>query len=125
MYKSLSTVLIWSGDYKKLANWYEKVLGLKAIWRSMHPEDTGILFGFHTGDTDLWIGQHDKVKGKNRDVYRHMFNIKVDSVTKVYNQLVKKGIKFEAAPFKAPTLPYYFATFYDPENNILQLVSNK
>lgn len=125
MYKSLSTVLIWSGNYKKLAKWYKDVLGLKVTWESTHPEDTGILFGFENGETDLWIGQHDRVKGKNKDVYRHMINIKVDSVSKIYNQLLKKGVKFEAKPFKAPTLPYFFATFYDPEDNIIQLVGEK
>lgn len=125
MYKSLSTVLIWSEDFKKLANWYEKVLGLKVTWRSDHPEDTGVLFGFPDKDTDLWIGQHSKVKGKNRDIHRHMFNIRVDSVTQVYQHLLKKGVKFLAKPFKAPTLPYYFATFYDLENNLLQLVGGK
>lgn len=125
MYKSLSTVLIWSADYKKLANWYKDVLGLKVTGSINHPQDTGILFGFEDGETDLWIGQHDRVKGKNKDFYRIMINIKVDSVSKVYKELLKKRIKFEAKPFKAPTLPYYFATFYDPENNILQLIGGK
>lgn len=125
MYKSLSTVLIWSSNYKKLATWYEDVLGLKVTWRSNHPQDTGILFGFDGETTDLWIGQHDRVRGKNKDVYRIMINLKVDSVTKHYKELVKKGVRFEAKPFKAPTLPYWFATFYDPENNILQLVGGK
>lgn len=125
MYKSLSTVLIWSSDYKKLSQWYEKVLGLKVIWRSNHPEDTGILFGFDGKETDFWIGQHDKVKGENKDVYRHMFNIKVDSVSKTYEKLSQKGVKFLAVPFKAPTLPYYFATFYDLDNNLVQLVGGR
>ncbi len=125
MYKSFSTILIWSGNYKKLADWYEKVLGLKVTWKSDHPEDTGVLFGFEGKETDLWIGQHDRVIGKNRDFYRIMINIKVDSVSKVYKELLNKGIKFEAKPFKAPTLPYWFATFYDPENNLLQLIGGK
>lgn len=125
MYKSFSTILIWSSGYKKLSQWYERVLGFPVTWRSDHPEDTGVLFGFEDGETDLWIGQHDKVKGKNKDIHRHMFNIKVDSVAKIYKQLVKKGVKFLATPFKAPTLPYYFATFYDPENNLLQLIGSK
>ncbi|MBI3380264.1 VOC family protein, partial [Candidatus Gottesmanbacteria bacterium] len=87
--------------------------------------DTGVLFGFDGKETDLWIGQHDEVHGKSKDIYRHMINLKVDSVGKVYEYLVKKGVKFEAKPFKAPKLPYYFATFYDPENNILQLIGGK
>lgn len=125
MYKSLSTVLIWSGNCKKLAKWYKDVLGLKVTWESNHPEDTGILFGVGDGETDLWIDKHSKVKSKSKDPYRIMINLKVDSVGKHYKELVKKGVRFEAAPFKAPTLPYWFATFYDPENNLLQLVGGK
>lgn len=125
MYKSLSTVLIWSGDYKKLAKWYKDVLELKVTGGFNHPEDTGVLFGVGSGETDLWIGQHDRVRGKNKDIYRHMINLKVASVSKVYKELLKKRVKFEVGPFKAPTLPYWFATFYDPENNLLQLVGGK
>ncbi len=125
MFKSLSTVLIWSEDYKKLAKWYEKVLGLKVTGGLNHPDDTGVLFGFDSGETDLWIGQHDKVKGGNKDMHRFMFNIKVDSVTATYNLLKIKGVKFLAIPFKAPTLPYFFATFYDLDNNLVQLVGGE
>lgn len=88
-----------------------------------HPQDTGVLF--QIGDTKLWIGQHSEVKGKNSDRARHMFNLEVDSVNQAYEQLKNKGIEFIAAPFKAPTMDIYFATFLDLDRNIVQIVGNK
>ena len=54
-----------------------------------------------------------------------MFNITVDSVQKSYEELVSKGIKFFAKPFKAPTFDKYFATLYDLDGNLLQIVGPK
>ncbi len=123
MYKSISAVLIWSEDYKKLVKWYREKLGLKVIEELNHPEDTGV--GLWVGKSYLWIGQHSEVKGKNKDQHRHMFNISVDSVGKEYKKLKTKGVRFFADPFKAPTFDKYFATFYDADNNLVQLIGDK
>lgn len=125
MFKNISTILIWSEDFKKLAKWYEEKLDLKSIEEINHPNDTGILFEFPNGKPWIWIGQHDKVRGKNKDCHRHMFNIEVDSVTKAYQSLLSKDVKFLAKPFKAPTFDKYFATFYDLDDNLIQLIGNK
>lgn len=123
MFKRISTVLIWSEDYKVLANWYKDKLGLKIVKELNHPNDTGILF--QIGDTQLWIGKHSEVHGKNQDTARHMFNLDVDSVNEVYKNLKDKGVNFIASPFKAPTMNYYFATFEDLDKNIIQLIGDK
>lgn len=123
MFRDISAILIWSDDYKKLSEWYKKMLGLKVIEEIGHPKDTGV--GLWVGKSYLWIGQHSKVMGKNKDMHRHMFNITVDSVGKAYNTLKKRGVKFYAAPFKAPTFNKYFATFFDLDHNLVQLIGNK
>lgn len=123
MFKNISDVIIWSQDYRKLAKWYEEKLGLKKIGEVNHPEDKCI--GYKVGEVELWIGYHDKVKGKNKEKYRIMHNFVVDSVLDVYEYLVKKGVKFIAKPFKAPTFDKYFATFEDIEGNIMQLIGGK
>lgn len=125
MFKNFSDVIIWSEDYRKLVKWYKEMLGLKQIGEVYHPEDKAI--GLKVGDskTELWIGYHSKVKGKNKDKYRIMINLTVDSVSKTYADLIKKGVKFIAKPFKAPTFDKYFATFEDPDGNTLQLFGNK
>ncbi len=123
MFKTISDVIIWSSDYKKLVQWYEDKLELKRIGEVNHPQDMCV--GFRIGDVELWIGYHDKIKGKNKDKYRIMHNFVVDSVTDVYNTLSKKGVKFIAKPFKAPTFDKYFATFEDLDGNIMQLIGGK
>jgi len=121
--KDISAILIWSEDYRKLANWYQEKLGLTVLEELNHPDDTGV--GFQVGNVYLWIGQHSQVKGKNKDMHRHMFNFVVDSVSETYEKLEKKGVKFLAKPFKAPTFDKYFATFYDLDDNLAQLIGNK
>jgi len=120
--KRLGSYLIWSEDPFKLAKWYEKKLGFKREAVLEYPDDTGILYNF--SGRYFWIGKHDKVKGKNKDPYRHMISFVVDDVKKSYEELKKKGVKFIAKPFIAPSGDMEFATFVDPEGNILQIMRN-
>lgn len=122
-FKRISATLIWSSDYKKLSNWYQEKLGLEIIEELTHPEDTGV--GMMIGSSYFWVGKHSEVKGKNKDPYRIMFNIEVESVTETYKKLKDKGVKFIAEPFKAPTFDKYFATFHDLDGNTLQLIGGK
>lgn len=124
-FKKISTILIWSQNSKKLVAWYKKIFNFKVVEELKHPKDTGVLFEIEKGGTWLWIGQHSEVKGKNKDPHRHMFNINVDSVSEAYKHLLKKGVKFFAKPFKAPTMEKYFATFYDLDGNFIQLIGAK
>lgn len=123
MFKNISDVIIWSEHYKELAKWYQEKLNLQKIGEVDHPLDKCI--GFRIGSVELWVGFHDRVKGKNKDKYRIMHNIEVDSVSESYEYLFKKGVKFIAKPFKAPTFDKYFATFEDLDGNILQLIGGK
>lgn len=124
-FHKISTILIWSEHYKQLADWYEKTFDLTVAETITHPKDTGVLFEFPDGGPWLWIGQHSEVKGKNLDPNRIMFNITVDSVQKSYEELLSKGVKFFATPFKAPTFDKYFATLYDLDGNFVQLIGPK
>ena len=123
MIKNISAILIWSEDYRKLADWYQDKLELKPLEEMTHPDDIGV--GFQVGNVYLWVGQHSKVKGPNKDIHRHMFNFVVDSVEAAYKRFEARGVKFLATPFKAPTFDKYFATFYDLDNNLVQLIGDK
>jgi hypothetical protein len=121
--KNISAILIWSEDYRKLANWYKETLELEVLEELNHPDDTGV--GFMVGNVYLWVGQHSLVHGKNPDPHRLMFNLVVDSVTESYEKLKAKKVVFYATPFKAPTMDKYFATFYDLDGNFVQLIGGK
>ena len=124
-FKKLSTILIWSQDFQKLADWYQDIFGFKVVEELDHPKDTGVLFEISPGSPWLWIGQHSKVRAQNPDPNRHMINFDVDSVQKAFEYLKEKGVKVVAKPFKAPTFDKYFATFKDPEANTFQIIGNK
>jgi len=124
-YKKISTILIWSENWKQLADWYQTTLSLKVVEEINHPQDTGRLFEFPEDGTWLWVGQHSEVKGQSKDPCRIMFNINVDSVQQAYDELVSKGIKFVASPFKAPTFDAWFTTFSDLDGNLVQLIGPK
>lgn len=123
MFKNISDLLIWSENYRKLADWYIDKLNFKPVDELHHPQDTGV--GFQVGKVYFWIGQHSRVKGKNKDSHRIMFNLEVDSVEKTYQHLKEKGVRFYAKPFKAPTFDKYFATFFDLDGNMVQLIGDK
>ena len=125
MFQKISTILIWSEDYHKLAVWYKDVFNLKTVEQLDHPKDTGILLGFPDGQPWLWVGQHDQINGKNKDPLRTMFNISVDSVTQAYTYLKEKGVTIIAEPFKAPTMEKWFATFSDPDGNTVQIIGKQ
>jgi catechol 2,3-dioxygenase-like lactoylglutathione lyase family enzyme len=124
-FKQISTVLIWSQDFRNLADWYRNIFDLQVVEELDHPQDTGVLLKFPEGGPWLWIGQHSKVIGKNPDPHRHMFNISVDSTGKTCDYLKSKGVKILAEPFKAPTFDKYFCTFYDPDGNLVQVIGDK
>lgn len=124
-FSKISCVLIWSQDYQKLADWYQKVFGFDISCRFEHPDDTGIEFTLPDGGPWLWIGKHSKVEGKNKDPHRIMLNIDVDSIEETYQHLLNNKVKIIAKPFKAPTFDKWFVTFEDLDGNIIQCIGQK
>ncbi len=120
--KNLS-YLIFSADHKKLAKWYEKVLGFKVREVIDMPHEHFVDFDF--GENYFAIGHHGKVKGKNKDIYRHMIGFNVESVSRAYQDLKNKPVTFIARPFEAPPDGYWCMTLKDPEGNILQFFGDK
>jgi hypothetical protein len=102
MFHKITTILIWSEDWKKLATWYQETFHLKQIEEINHPQDTGRLFEFPDGQPWIWIGAHSEIHGANKDPLRIMFNIQVDSVQKAYEYLKERNVHIIAEPFKAP-----------------------
>lgn len=124
-FEKISTVLIWSEDFRKLSDWYKEVLGFRVIEEQDHPQDTGVLFEVNPGGAWLWVGQHSQVHGKSQDPARHMINLNVASVSEAYKYLKSKNVQIIAEPFKAFTFDKYFCTFADLDGNYIQLIGGK
>ena len=122
--KLIKRFFIWSEKPFELAKWYEEMLGLRRDFELNLSDDTGVSLSAPQGGL-IWIGYHDKVKGKNKDPYRFMISFIVDSVKDAYKEMTEKEVEFIVKPFLAPTKDKYCATFKNPEGNIMQLFSKK
>ena len=100
MIKDLSAVLIWSENYRKLADWYIEKLELKPIEELNHPKDTGV--GFRVGKMYFLIGQHSKVKGKNKTTnpsvgtYPTLISLVRNNPTETFDSYFNELIKIRA-----------------------------
>jgi predicted enzyme related to lactoylglutathione lyase len=115
------SVCIWSENPDKLAEFYEKTVGLVLEEKLDYPDDTG--YAFKLGEQFFFIGFHDKVKGKAKDQYRIMPGFWVQSVQAVYDELVTKDVPFIRKPSVSPDGTYFATTITDPEGNIIQFFS--
>lgn len=118
------TVIIWSEDYKKLAQWYQDVLHVPFKTSSDRSDDAFVAFDF--GQNWFCIGQHSEVSGENKDPYRIMVEFYVEDIEGFHKELQEKGVNIIAAPFQDPVFPEgWCMTIADPEGNIIQLYENK
>lgn len=114
---TLSSILIFSDNPEKLAEFYAKVLGVAASdWGE------GEWFGFDLGGIQMGIGPHDKVKGKNKNPERVMFNLRTTNVKSEFVRIKELGAKVVAEPYQ-PMDNMWIATFADPDGNYFQLES--
>jgi len=121
--KNIGAILIWSENWRTLADWYRDILELEIDSELDLPDDTGV--NFMVNDTYFWVGAHDGVHGNNKDKYRIMVGFDVDSVKETFEKLSAKGVKFIKEPGKSPDESFYVATAEDPEENIIQFYSNE
>lgn len=121
-FQKISTILIWSENWKPLADWYQQTFALVTTSEGNHPQDTGRNMAFPEEGVRIWVGQHSEVKGQSLDPCRIMFNINVDSVSAAHKYLVEKSVPCIAPPFKAFTFDKWFATYSDPDGNYFQII---
>ncbi len=88
---NFNSLLIFSEDPLKLADFYQKVLGQEPGWSE------GDYRGFMVGSGMLMVGPHDKVHGKNQNPERMMFNLETKEVEKEFERLknLTKGLKLD------------------------------
>lgn len=115
---NLNSIIIFSEDPEKLADFYEKVLDKKPDW-----VDGGFI-GFQAGSSFLTVGPHDKVKGKSVHPERIMINFESGNVEKEFERIKEiEGVKVIAEPYEMGGEGMLIATFEDPDGNYFQLIS--
>ena len=113
-----SSILVFSTDPKKLADFYKRIFQRDPDWSE------GGYYGFAAGKGFITFGPHDKVHGKNLNPERIMFNLETKDVKGEFDRIRKLGATVVAEPYNPMEEPkMLIATFADPDNNYFQLVT--
>lgn len=108
---------------KKLADWYEKTLGLK----KGYGDDTWQEFEMQNGSRFAL----DFVSYPSSTVQKQsiMLSFEVEDIQKAVDELAKKGVRFYPDNDKTKTIfdvgPSLIATFEDPDGNFVQISQSK
>jgi predicted enzyme related to lactoylglutathione lyase len=114
----LNSILVFSEEPKKLADFYKKVLQKEPDY-----EEEGY-YGFSAGKTFLNFGPHEKVRGKNPNPERLMFNFETEDVKGEYARIKGIGATSIAEPYQmGEESDAWIATFADPDGNYFQLMT--
>lgn len=122
--KKFDSVCIWSENPEKLVEFYKNIFGKELDGEINITDDKGYWFLIGEDKVIFWIGYHDKVEGQSKDPCRIMPGFTVDSVDKVFKELIPKGVDFIKEPSWSPDKSYRIATIADPEGNIIQFYSD-
>ena len=115
---NFNSLLLFSENPKKLADFYHKVFNVDPGWTA------GEYVGFQVGRAYFMVGPHDKVKGKNKNPERMMFNLETSDVAGEFKRIKGYGAKVVAEPYHPGESPkMWLATFEDPDGNYFQLAS--
>jgi predicted enzyme related to lactoylglutathione lyase len=114
---NLNSILIGSEDPQRLIGYYSKLFGEPA-WRG------GDFTGWQIGTGWVTVGPHDRVKGRNADPGRLIWNIETPDVKGEFERLTAAGATVVQEPYHPGEMEEgWIATLSDPDGNYFQLVS--
>lgn len=118
----MEAVNLFTENAKKLAKFYQDKVGLKATFEGEIGEkgEKAYEFGLK-GGSNLYIIDHSKVKGKNKQPERIVINLEVDDIEKEVKRLKKAGVKVVQDIYHVEGYGL-IATFEDVDGNYFQLV---
>lgn len=125
MIKGIESITLFSENAKNLADFYKNKVGLKMTMEAEVGEKGENLFGFEfEGGPGLYVMDHSKVKGKQKEPERIIFNLEVSDIEEDVKKLDEMGVKKIQDTYHMQNYGY-LATFEDPDGNYFQLVQIK
>ncbi len=122
MIKGIESILLYSENAKRLANFYKDKVGLKVTFEGEMGEKGEELYGFELkSGSQFYVLDHSKVKGKNKQPERYMLNFEVDRIEPEVKRLVKNGVEKIQDVYHVEGYGL-IATFADIDGNYFQLV---
>lgn len=121
MIRGIDAVLLGSQNAQKLADFYEKTVGLKLTNEfEMGDNEQGFEFALKNSSS-FYIMDHSKVKGGNKNPDRIILNFEVDDIERETKRLKRAKVKVKQDVYHLEGYGY-IATFIDPDGNFFQFV---
>ena len=122
MIQGLEALNLFTENAKQLANFYRDKVGLKITFEGEMGEQDEEIYELELGKgPNLYIIDHSKVRGKNTNPDRIIFNLEVDDIEKEVSRLKKSDVKVIQDTYHVEGYGY-IATFEDLDGNYFQLV---
>ena len=122
MIRGFESLLIGSQNAKKLADFYKEKVGLEIGLEAEMGEENEALYELKLGKgPNIYIIDHSKVKGKNKNPERIIFNLEVDEIKKEVERLKKAKVKQIQDVYHIEGYGW-ISTFEDIDGNYFQLV---
>ena len=122
MIRGLEAINLFSENAKRLSDFYKTKVGLKvgfeAVMGENDEEDYELILG---KGPNLYVIDHSKVKGKNKNPDRVIFNLEVDDINKETSRLKRAKVK-QVQPTYHVEGYGWISTFADVDGNYFQLV---
>ena len=94
MIKNLESLTLFTQNAKKLAGFYRDKVGLKVKFEAVMGENDEEMYDMSVGKkSSLYVIDHSKVRGKNKQPERIIFNLEVDNIKKEVARLKKSKVK--------------------------------
>lgn len=125
MIRGIESLGLFTQNAKQLAAFYRDKVGLKVKFEGEMGENDEEIYEMNVGKgTTLFIMDHSKVKGKNKNPDRIIFNLEVDNIKKEVARLKKAKVKLIQDIYHVEGYGY-IATFEDVDGNYFQFVQVK
>ncbi len=118
MIKGLRGSTIFSEDLNNLLPFYRDTVGLK-----VGLETPAFVVMGGADEPTLALGTHSEIHGPAREPARHIVAFETDDIAAEHARLKGAGVTFLEEPVDGGTV--MFATFRDPEGNLVQLLQFK
>lgn len=115
---NFNSILLSTDNFDELVDFYKKVF-------KKDPEMADETYaGFMVGSAFFSIGKHDKIKGKNPNPDRILFNFETNEVKKEFERIKGLGAEVIKEPYTMEEYDkFWIATLADPDGNYFQLVT--
>lgn len=122
MVRGLEGLNLFTENAKKLADFYKDKVGLKISFEGKIGENNEEIYELKLGKgPNIYIIDHSRVKGKNTNPDRIIFNIEVDNIKNEVTRLKKAKVKQVQATYHVEGYGW-ICTFADVDGNYFQLV---